>query len=164
MKKVTNLFVMTAGVISIGFIAGNVFASNQFSSTEKTTNVNTSQKVITQKNRDDNDFKKEKNIFEKLNLSTSQQEQMKNIRDKYQPQIQTLRQEMRVEKEKLGQMMETDTSESQLRNQHKNVLQISQKMRNQHFEAMLEMREVLTTQQRQELSEAMDNRRSWKNK
>ncbi len=150
MKKVTNLFVMTAGVISIGFIAGNVFASNQFSSTEKTTNVNTSQKVITQKNRDDNDFKKEKNIFEKLNLSTSQQEQMKNIRDKYQPQIQTLRQEMRVEKEKLGQMMETDTSESQLRNQHKNVLQISQKMRNQHFEAMLEMREVLTTQQRQE--------------
>ena len=82
---------------------------------------------------------------------------MQTIKSKYQPQIQTLREDISSEREKLAQMMVNNESTSNLRSQHQKILNLDQKMHNLRFEIMLEMREVLSAEQRQKWAESMEN-------
>lgn len=101
----------------------------------------------------------------KLNLTTEQQQQMQSIRTKYQPQMDGIRQEMRTEREKLRQMMTNNSSSDNLRSQHNKIASLNQKMGDVRFQSMLEMREVLTTEQRQQWNQMMDEKKAnWQEK
>ncbi|BAQ63813.1 hypothetical protein GM3709_578 [Geminocystis sp. NIES-3709] len=101
-------------------------------------------------------------MLEKLNLSTEQQQQMQSIRTKYQPQMETLKQQMRTEKDKLRQMMTNNDSQNNLRSQHSKITSLSQQMGDLRFQSMLEMREVLTPEQRQQWNQMMEEKKaSW---
>lgn len=99
-------------------------------------------------------------LMEKLNLTIEQQQKMQSIRRKYQPQMDSLRLEMRTEKEKLRQMMTNNDSSDNLRQQHQKVASLNQKMSDLRFQIMLEMREVLTPEQRQQWSNMMTEKRA----
>ncbi|MEM7725198.1 MAG: Spy/CpxP family protein refolding chaperone [Cyanobacteria bacterium P01_A01_bin.45] len=98
-------------------------------------------------------------MFEQLNLTTEQQEQVKSIREKYKADNQGLRQEMRNAKEQMDNLMAGDASDSQLRQQYQTVRGLKQQLGEKRFEMKLEIREVLTQEQREKLAELKKQRR-----
>lgn len=99
-------------------------------------------------------------LIEELNLSDSQMQDLEDIRLKYQEQMNEQRQVLMEAQQELNDMMSGDASEAQLRNQYRQVAQLGQELGDLRFESMLEMREVLTPQQRRELAEKMQQRRA----
>jgi len=98
-------------------------------------------------------------LMERLNLTAEQQKQMESIRNKYQPQMTSLREQITVERDKMSTMLKNNDSQNNLRSQHQKISTMQEKMNNLRFESMLETREILTPQQRQQFSENMDGRR-----
>ena len=56
-------------------------------------------------------------------------------------------------------MMQGNASENDLRNKHQEIVSLRQQMGNLRFESMLEMRKVLTPEQRQQFVQLMQERR-----
>ncbi|AUC60252.1 hypothetical protein AA637_03360 [Cyanobacterium sp. HL-69] len=99
-------------------------------------------------------------LIEELNLTSEQQQQMVEIKNKYEPQMTNLREEIRTERQALRIMMNNNQSADAIRAKNQTISNLTQQMRELGFETMLEMREVLTPQQREQLSQIMNERRS----
>ena len=157
MKKV--LVVIAATFASVSF-AGNVFAlNNKMFAPEKLNNNDTFRSDRIAHLRADRKLRRKK-LIGSLNLDSSQQQQMQTIKSKYQPQIRNLRENIRSERKKLANMMKSNDSVSDLRVQHQKIIDLDQKIHNLRFEIMLEMRDILTTEQRQQLVESMEEFRA----
>ena len=102
----------------------------------------------------------QRRLLEQLNLTAEQKEEIEQIRQKYQQQITQTRSTLRAERDKLREMMTGNESTENLRSQHDNILNLDRQLRNLHFETMLEMREVLTLEQRQEFASIMDEKKA----
>jgi len=99
-------------------------------------------------------------FMEALDLSEAQRNELQNIRNEYQPRLRERGEVLINEKQMLQNMMVNDTaSTSELRRQHQEVQSLREEISDLRFESMLEMREVLTPEQREELAELMDERR-----
>jgi Spy/CpxP family protein refolding chaperone len=70
-----------------------------------------------------------------------------------------VQEQMRVEREKMSMMMRNNESQNNLRSQHQKISALQQKMNNLRFESMLETRELLTPEQRQQFSAMMGQKR-----
>lgn len=99
-------------------------------------------------------------FLQQLNLSSEQQQQIQGIRDKYKGQMDEQRDAMQAARQQLGNLMASDASVEQLRAQHNEVMRLQQNMANLRFESMLETRQILTPEQRQELSDMVQERRN----
>ncbi|NES94554.1 MAG: Spy/CpxP family protein refolding chaperone [Desertifilum sp. SIO1I2] len=98
-------------------------------------------------------------IMQELNLTPQQMQQMQAIRQRYQGQMQSSRQSLRQAHQELQQLMASDAPVSQIRDKHRQVQQLRSTVADLQLENMLEMREVLTLQQRQMLNQRMQQRR-----
>ena len=98
--------------------------------------------------------------IEQLNLSDQQIEDLENIRLRYQDEMNEQRQILMEAKQELNDMMSGSTSVGQIRNQYSQVEQLRQQLGALQFESMLEMREVLTPEQRLQFAEKMQQRRA----
>uniref|UniRef100_A0ACD5GZI9 Periplasmic heavy metal sensor n=1 Tax=Desertifilum tharense IPPAS B-1220 TaxID=1781255 RepID=A0ACD5GZI9_9CYAN len=94
-----------------------------------------------------------------MNLTPQQMQQMQAIRQRYQGQMQSSRQSLRQAHQELQQLMASDAPVNQIRDKHRQVQQLRSAMADLQLENMLEMREVLTLQQRQMLNQRMQQRR-----
>ena len=101
----------------------------------------------------------QRRLLEQLNLTSEQKEEIEQIRQKYQPQIAQTRSSLRSERDKLREMMTGNELAENIRSQHESILSLDRQLRNLHFETMLEMREVLTPEQRQEFASIMDEKK-----
>ena len=102
---------------------------------------------------------KAEKLIEQLDLSDEQVQQLNTIRQKYASQLQPLRERIRATAEELRTMMQGEASDTALRMKHKEMASLRQKMGDLRFESMIEMRKVLTPQQRQEFAQLMQQRR-----
>lgn len=116
--------------------------------------------IAQQRRGRDDDEGDDNRFWSKLNLSAEQKNQMQTIRKKYQPETSSLRDQIETEREKLDKMMQSNESDSNLRAQHGKIVNLDEKMHNLRFESMLEMRKVLTTEQRQQFSLLMEEKRA----
>jgi Spy/CpxP family protein refolding chaperone len=98
-------------------------------------------------------------LIQKLNLTPEQQQKIKDIRSKYRGQISQQMTEFRTERQKLQELMAGNASNDELRSQHQQVAQTKDQLENLHFESMLEMRAVLTPEQRVQFAQMVQQRR-----
>ena len=98
-------------------------------------------------------------FLEQLNLSEAQMQDIREIRERYGPDLQELHGDIRSERDQLRQLMAGSASESEIRSQHSRVLNLHQEMAETRFDSMLEIRNVLTPEQRQEWAELVEQRR-----
>ena len=98
-------------------------------------------------------------LMEELNLSTDQRQEIEEIRNEYQDRLQGRGQELRQAQEQLRELMLSIASDGDLRGQHNRILDLRQDMAELHFEQMLEIRGVLTDEQRREFLQLMQERR-----
>lgn len=98
-------------------------------------------------------------MFERLNLTSEQKQRMQAIRDQYKDQLSQRRQALRQAQQELMNLMAGTAPDSQIREKHRQVMALKQQMSELQFESMLAMRAILTPQQRQQLSQLMQERR-----
>ena len=98
-------------------------------------------------------------ILEELDLTEAQKTELESIRTQYQPRIDEKRDVLFSAHQTLREMMASDTSPDELRRQHEQVQDLAEEMSDLRFESMLEMREVLTPEQREEFAQLMEERR-----
>ncbi|ACK68345.1 protein of unknown function Spy-related [Rippkaea orientalis PCC 8801] len=98
-------------------------------------------------------------LMEQLNLSNSQIQQLNTIRQKYRPQMDEMREKIDKSRQELDKMMQGNSSVTDLRKKHQEVINLDQKLHNLRFESMLEMRAVLTPEQRTQFAQLMQQRR-----
>jgi Spy/CpxP family protein refolding chaperone len=98
-------------------------------------------------------------FMEQLNLSQAQVQQLKAIRQKYSGQMEPLEEQIRLKAQELSQLMEGTASNDVIRTKHQEMLTLRQKMGTLRFESMLEMRDILTPEQRREFGQLMQQRR-----
>lgn len=101
-------------------------------------------------------------FFEQLNLSETQKQQISSIRQKYRPNIEQTSDRLRTAQQDLQKLMASDASRDQILSKYQQVGNLRQDMERLRFQSMLDIRDVLTTAQRQELEQMMQQRRSKK--
>ncbi|MBD0335019.1 MAG: Spy/CpxP family protein refolding chaperone [Cyanobacteria bacterium Co-bin13] len=99
-------------------------------------------------------------VFEQLDLSEAQLSQIRTIRESSRTTMQPLREQMRAGHQELRSLMAGNASTDELRQRHSTLMNLEQQLRAERFEVMLQIREVLTPQQRTELGELLEQRRS----
>lgn len=97
-------------------------------------------------------------MMEQLNLSQAQMQELEEIQQKYEDQFSQKRTVLHQAQQELSELMAGSASTSQIRNKYRQVSQLRQEMGDLHFESMLEMREVLTPEQRRQFAEQMQQR------
>ncbi|MCU0515636.1 MAG: Spy/CpxP family protein refolding chaperone [Oscillatoria sp. Prado101] len=98
-------------------------------------------------------------LFEKLNLSQDQMQKMQEIQERYKNQMQQQQQTLRQAEEELRDLMAGTADKNQLREKNRQVQALREKMGELRFESLLEIREVLTPDQRRQMAELMQQRR-----
>lgn len=96
--------------------------------------------------------------IQRLNITTEQTQRMQTIRNKYRGQISESGKALRQAQLELGQMLGSDANIDTLRQKHRQVENLKQKVGNLRFESLLEMREVLTPEQRRQVADSLQNR------
>lgn len=94
-------------------------------------------------------------FLKQLKLTEAQQLQMEEIRLKYEPEFSQLHSQLFQFRQELHNMMAANNSNDALRAKHEEILQLRQEMDNLRFQSMLEVREILTPEQRNELGQIM---------
>ncbi|MBP0021538.1 MAG: Spy/CpxP family protein refolding chaperone [Cyanobacteria bacterium SBLK] len=91
-------------------------------------------------------------MFEQLNLSDAQKQQIESIREQAKANSEQLREEIHSAREQMRALMGSNASESELRQQHQAISSLRDRASDRRFETMLQIREVLTPTQRTRLA------------
>ncbi|WP_204138824.1 Spy/CpxP family protein refolding chaperone [Halomicronema sp. CCY15110] len=98
-------------------------------------------------------------LIETLDLSEAQVAQIRAIREGDRDTMQALHANLRTERETMHDLMSGTASEAELRAQHAEIQTLHREVADLRFENMLAVRNVLTPEQRTDLSERMEQRR-----
>lgn len=116
--------------------------------------------TIAQNQRPNRPAGKKGGLFEQLNLSAEQKQKMQAVRDRYKEQVSQRMQAIRQARQELETMMSSATANaSQMRDKNRQIMGLRQQLEEVQFESTLSMREVLTPEQRSQLSQLMQQRR-----
>lgn len=94
-----------------------------------------------------------------LNLSADQMQKIKQIRDRYSQQMRSDRDQLRQAQQELSTLMGGNATDEQIRSKYAQVKDLRIKVADAQFSSMLEMRDVLTAEQRQKFAQQMQRRR-----
>jgi len=115
--------------------------------------------MLAQRNDDFDRGERAERLIEELNLTEAQVSQIRAIREGARDEMQALHSNLRDQREVLHDLMASEATENELRAQYDTVQSRHQEVADARFENMLAVREVLTPEQRAELSELMEQRR-----
>ncbi len=102
---------------------------------------------------------KRKDIISQLNLSEEQKQKILQIDNKYKQQIEQSRGSLTAEQKQLKQMLVENSSIDSIRDRHQEVIKYRQQLSDIILDRMLEVREVLTAEQRSKFVELMQSQR-----
>ena len=100
---------------------------------------------------------------QELGLNDNQTSQIKAIHEQAKQDTQGLREQMRQAKEEMNQLMASDASDGELRQQYRKIQEIRQQLSEKRFETKLAVRKVLTPEQRTKMAQLKQQRRqNWR--
>ncbi|MEL6319329.1 MAG: Spy/CpxP family protein refolding chaperone [Cyanobacteria bacterium J06626_14] len=92
-------------------------------------------------------------VFQQLNLTDAQQVDIQAIREQARADNEGLRQELEQARTAMRSLLEADASADQIRQQHDQIQQLQQQLGDAMLDVRLEIRDVLTEEQRSQLAE-----------
>ncbi|MGK7927248.1 MAG: Spy/CpxP family protein refolding chaperone [Spirulina sp.] len=98
------------------------------------------------------------NLADELNLTEDQQQQIQAIRQEYRSQIQQKREMVRTLRQELNDLYVSTASAEQLRDKQQELSQLREEINNLNFESFIEIREILSLEQRQQFRDFMEQR------
>ena len=97
-------------------------------------------------------------MLQQLDLTPEQREKIDEIQAESRREYETLSEEMRDSHQQMQSLLSSDASSNELRQQHQQMQRLHQQMSDRRFETMLEIREVLTPEQRAQMAQFRQNR------
>lgn len=94
-----------------------------------------------------------------LNLTSEQSEKIRDIRAQAKEDMQSVHENLKEQREAMRSLLTSNANPNRLRQQHQKIQDLKESIDDQRFETMLEVREVLTPEQRSQMSELMLQRR-----
>lgn len=98
-------------------------------------------------------------LFQDLQLSRQQRQDIRAIHQQYSPQTRERAQSLRQTRQDLRAMIAGETSDTEIRDQFQKLEQLTQETLKLRFESMMAIRNVLTPDQRQRLAQKLEERR-----
>ena len=93
-----------------------------------------------------------------LNLSAEQRSRLKTVNEQARQEGEALHQKLMEAEKQLRSLLQSDASLQALREQHQQVQQLRQQLDDNHFEALLSERQVLTPEQLAKVIQAVRDR------
>lgn len=106
-------------------------------------------------------------LWQQLDLTPEQSEQIETIQQQSQADTEPLRQEFQQAHAQMRSLLAGNANSDELRQQHQQIQTLHQQLGNQRFETMLQVREILTPEQRSswaELSQKHHGRRGFRDR
>jgi periplasmic protein CpxP/Spy len=100
------------------------------------------------------------NLMEELNLGQEQQQKLRAIQYRYKNRIEGLQEGIHQSTQEFRSLMITNIDSGQIRNKYQEVQQLQQQLEDLRLESILEMREVLTPDQRSRFAQMMEQRKN----
>jgi periplasmic protein CpxP/Spy len=94
-----------------------------------------------------------------LNLSQDQMQRIQEIRNRHRDQLKNDRDAVRRSQQELRDLLAGTASDDQIRAKHQQVRDLRNKLSEAQFNSMLEIRNVLTPEQRRKFAERMERQR-----
>lgn len=105
------------------------------------------------------EFKGQKLMLQKLNLTREQKQQLRAIQQQYKGEMKQQRQELLQAQQELTGLMAGTASQSQIREKYRQVEALRQEVGELQLESMLATREVMTPAQRRQFAQLMQQRK-----
>ena len=99
-----------------------------------------------------------KKVLEQLNLTTEQSEQITAIQENSKGTREALREQMLAERQEMRSLLQSDASRQVLTRQHQKLQALRQQKGDNRFETMLQVREILTPEQRAKMAELISQK------
>jgi periplasmic protein CpxP/Spy len=100
------------------------------------------------------------NMLQQLDLTTEQSQQIEAIKQEFKTKNEALKEQLQNKRQEMRSLLTSDTSTEQLKQEHQATQSLLQKLDNNRLEMMLQVREVLTSEQRGQLAELIDRERN----
>ena len=151
MKQLRLFFsTLVIGYLSLTLAGGNALAVMDNSSQEQSTDK--IQHLLAQ----DSQTTSEQQIIDAINsLTPNQQQQIESIFQDSQPEIDQKTSQLQEALQSLEQSLTPNTPSSTISDAHQQVIAIAQERNQLYFDRLLEIREILTVQQRSQLNQAI---------
>ena len=94
-----------------------------------------------------------KKLLQQLDLTPEQSQKIEAIHQQFHTENETLYQEMQANHQQMRSLLASDASSEQLRQQHQKIQDLHQQLGGKRFESMLQVREILTPEQRAQMAE-----------
>ena len=98
-------------------------------------------------------------LLEQLELTSEQSTQIEAIHQQYRTINEQNYQQLQQARAEMRSLLAEDANPDELRQQHQEIQSLHQQLGDSRFEAMLQVREILTPQQRQQMAELMAQQR-----
>lgn len=99
-------------------------------------------------------------ILQQLDLTPEQSQQIEGIKQEFETKNSPLKEEMQSNRQDIGLTFTSDASTAELRQQHQKVRALRQQLGDNHFEMMLQVREILTPEQRTQVAELIKQKKN----
>lgn len=103
-------------------------------------------------------------ILQQLDLTSEQSQQIEAIQEQSKTAGETLHEQMQTQKQQMRSLFDSDATPEQLTQQHQQLQNLRQQFGDNRFETMLQVREILTPEQRAEMAELMSQKVGRKNR
>ncbi len=98
-------------------------------------------------------------LLQQLDLTPEQSTQIESIHEQYHTANQQNYQQLQQARAEMRSLFAQDANPNQLRQKHQEIQNLHQQLGNNRFEATLQVREILTSQQRQKMAELIAQHR-----
>ena len=156
-RRQRYLLTLIAVALAIIFYSLPVFASSSGSFLPGHHSLSIKEVIVADSSSTISQQKKALSLFQQLDLTKEQQQQIKRIHHRYRQQVQAKKQDIARLQQQLSDMMVGTEPESLLGAKHQQLNLLRQEMGTLRFETMLATREILTPQQRQKFRKLVQN-------
>jgi Spy/CpxP family protein refolding chaperone len=98
-------------------------------------------------------------LFDELDVTPEQKQEIQEIRDQHRVTLEEHEQKLAEVQRELNQLIASESPKEQIRQKHDQLLRMTEEMRELNLDVMLQLRDILTPQQRARFAEIMQNRR-----
>ena len=147
--------ILTAGALSILPLSINAAESNPINQNRELELMGHPTQIA---NRGDRGQKMER-MLQQLNLTDEQSQQIETIKEQSQTAARELKEQLQTQRQEMQTLMKSDAAKEEIREQHQVAQSLRQQLENERFETMLEIRDILTQEQRAAMAELMDSYR-----
>ena len=103
--------------------------------------------------------RRQDSLWQELHLSASQARQLQTIHDRYEWETKQRRRIVKEEQQRLRALMASDASAEQVRQQYNRVQAARQQYSRVQFDSLLDIRDILNSEQRRTFADIMSHRR-----